>query len=117
MDQRQDIGDECRRVLKNIFGFSEYRPGQEIAIDAIMAGQNVLTVMPTGSGKSICFQVPALVRGGLTVVVSPLVALMGDQVAALKLADVAADAINSSRDRRENVDAWRRAASGATRLL
>ena len=117
MVQGQDIGDECRRVLKNIFGFSEYRPGQEIAIDAIMAGQNVLTVMPTGSGKSICFQVPALVRGGLTVVVSPLVALMGDQVAALKLAGVAADAINSSRDRRENVDAWRRAASGATRLL
>lgn len=117
MDQGQGIGDECRRVLKNIFGFSEYRPGQEIAIDAIMAGQNVLTVMPTGSGKSICFQVPALVRGGLTVVVSPLVALMGDQVAALKLAGVAADAINSSRDRRENVDAWRRAASGATRLL
>ena len=117
MGQRQDIRDECRRVLKNTFGFSEYRPGQEIAIDAIMAGQNVLTVMPTGSGKSICFQVPALVRGGLTVVVSPLVALMGDQVAALKLAGVAADAINSSRDRRENVDAWRRAASGATRLL
>lgn len=117
MDQGQDIRDECRRVLKNIFGFSEYRPGQEIAIDAIMAGQNVLTVMPTGSGKSICFQVPALVRGGLTVVVSPLVALMGDQVAALKLAGVAADAINSSHDRRENVDAWRRAASGATRLL
>jgi len=117
MDQAQDIGDECRRVLKNIFGFSEYRPGQELAIGAVMAGQNVLTVMPTGSGKSICFQVPALVRGGLTVVVSPLVALMGDQVAALKLAGVAADAINSSRDRRENVDAWRRAASGATRLL
>ena len=117
MDQGQDIGDECRRVLKNIFGFSEYRAGQEIAIDAIMAGQNVLAVMPTGSGKSICYQVPALVLGGLTVVVSPLVALMGDQVAALKLAGVAADAINSSRDRRENIDAWRRAASGATRLL
>jgi len=117
MDQDQDVGDECRRVLNNIFGFSDYRPGQKIAIDALMAGQNVLAVMPTGSGKSICFQVPALVRGGLTVVVSPLVALMGDQVAALKLAGVAADAINSSRDRSENVDAWRRAASGATRLL
>ena len=117
MDQDRDVSDECRRVLNNVFGFSDYRPGQEIAIDAIMAGQNVLAVMPTGSGKSICYQVPALVLGGLTVVVSPLVALMGDQVAALQLAGVAADAINSSRSRSENVDAWRRTASGETRLL
>ena len=82
-----------------------------------MAGQNVLAVMPTGSGKSLCFQIPALVSGGLTVVVSPLVALMEDQVAALKLAGVAAEAINSSRPREENVTAWRRAAAGETRLL
>jgi ATP-dependent DNA helicase RecQ len=73
--------------------------------------------MPTGSGKSLCFQVPALVLGGLTIVVSPLVALMQDQVAALKLAGVAADTINSARPRDENVAAWRRAAAGETRLL
>ena len=73
--------------------------------------------MPTGSGKSLCFQVPALVLGGLTIVVSPLVALMQDQVAALRLAGIAADTINSSKDRDENVAAWRRAASGETRLL
>lgn len=86
-------------------------------MDAVLARRNVLSVMPTGSGKSLCFQVPALVLGGLTIVVSPLVALMQDQVAALKLVGVAADTINSSRSREENVAAWRRASSGETRLL
>jgi ATP-dependent DNA helicase RecQ len=73
--------------------------------------------MPTGSGKSLCFQVPALILGGLTVVVSPLVALMQDQVAALRLVGVAAETINSSRDRAANVAAWRRVAAGEVRLL
>src|SRR6185369_16161880 len=73
--------------------------------------------MPTGSGKSLCFQVPALVLGGLAIVVSPLVALMQDQVAALRLAGVAADTINSSYDRDTNIAAWRRVAAGDTRLL
>ena len=109
--------DAKQQVLKQVFGFDEFRPGQEQAVDALLAGRSVLTVMPTGSGKSLCFQVPALIREGLTIVVSPLVALMQDQVAALHLAGVAADAINSSRDRAENVAAWQRAASGETRLL
>ncbi|HEX7725072.1 MAG TPA: DNA helicase RecQ, partial [Rhizomicrobium sp.] len=74
-------------------------------------------VMPTGSGKSLCYQVPALVMGGLTVVVSPLVALMQDQVAALRLAGVAVETINSARGRDENVAAWRRVAAGEARLL
>ena len=107
----------ARQVLKDVFGFDGFRPGQEGAIEALLAGRHVLTVMPTGSGKSLCFQVPALALGGLTVVVSPLVALMQDQVAALRLAGVAADAINSANGRAENVAAWRRAASGETRLL
>ena len=106
-----------RKILKDVFGFDDFRPGQEQAMDALLAGRNVLTVMPTGSGKSLCFQVPALVLGGITIVVSPLVALMQDQVAALRLAGVAADAINSSRSRDENVAAWRRVVSGETNLL
>ena len=83
--------DPKSQILKEIFGFDNFRAGQEQAVDALIAGRNVLTVMPTGSGKSLCFQVPALVRGGLTIVVSPLVALMRDQVCALRLAGVAAD--------------------------
>jgi ATP-dependent DNA helicase RecQ len=109
--------DPKRDVLKDVFGFDDFRPGQEDAIDAILGGRNVLAIMPTGSGKSLCYQIPALVMGGLTVVVSPLVALMQDQVAALRLEGVAAEAINSSRSREENVAAWRRVAAGEVRLL
>ena len=107
----------AQRVLRDIFGFDAFRPGQQPAIEALLAGRHVLTVMPTGSGKSLCFQVPALALGGLTVVVSPLVALMQDQVAALRLAGVAADTINSANTRAANVAAWRRVAAGETRLL
>lgn len=109
--------DPKRQVLKDVFGYDDFRPGQERIIDALLAGKNVLAVMPTGSGKSLCFQVPALVMGGLTIVVSPLVALMQDQVQALRLEGVVADAINSSQSRDDNVEAWRRAAAGETRLL
>ncbi len=107
----------ARRVLGEVFGFEGFRPGQEAAIEALLAGRNALAVMPTGSGKSLCFQIPALVMDGLTVVVSPLVSLMQDQVAALRLAGVAADSINSANGREGNVTAWKRAAAGETRLL
>ncbi len=108
---------EDRRILRDVFGFEDYREGQEPVVQALLAGHNALAVMPTGSGKSLCFQVSALVMGGLTIVVSPLVALMHDQVAALRLAGVAAETINSSRERSENVAAWRRVAAGDVRLL
>jgi ATP-dependent DNA helicase RecQ len=109
--------DRKRQVLKEVFGYDSFRQGQEQVIDTLLSGRNALAVMPTGSGKSLCFQVPALVQGGLTIVVSPLVALMQDQVQALRLAGVAADAINSAQSREDNVEAWRRAAAGETRLL
>ena len=86
--------DRKSRILREVFGFQDFRPGQEEVIDAIFQGENVLAVMPTGSGKSLCFQIPALGLGGLTVVVSPLVSLMQDQVSALKLAGVKAETIN-----------------------
>ena len=108
---------DARRVLGEVFGFEAFRRGQEAAIETLLEGRNVLAVMPTGSGKSLCFQIPALVMDGLTVVVSPLVALMQDQVSALRLAGVAADSIHSGNKRTENVAAWKRVASGATRLL
>ncbi len=112
-----DSPEDKFHILKDVFGFDSFRPGQETVVDALLGGEDVLAVMPTGAGKSLCFQVPSLTRGGLTIVVSPLVALMQDQVMALKLAGVAADAINSAASRADNVSAWQRAAEGQTRLL
>lgn len=108
---------EKRRVLKTAFGFDEFRPGQERVIDALLAGRDVLAVMPTGAGKSLCYQVPALVSGGLAVVVSPLIALMDDQVAGLRLDGVCAEAIHSAKSRDENIASWRRVASGEAKIV
>jgi ATP-dependent DNA helicase RecQ len=105
------------KVLREVFGFVDFRPGQEDIVDHLIGGRHVLAVMPTGSGKSLCYQVPALVKQGLTIVVSPLVALMQDQVAALKLAGVAAETINSAASREYNVDIWKRVAAGLVRIL
>ena len=74
--------DEARRLLRHHFGHGEFRPAQRPVIASVLAGRDTLAVLPTGGGKSVCFQVPALVTGGLTLVVSPLIALMQDQVAA-----------------------------------
>ncbi len=71
-------------VLRKTFGFAAFRPGQDEIVAAILDGRDVLAVMPTGSGKSLCYQLPALLRDGLTVVVSPLIALMRNQVAQLR---------------------------------
>ena len=107
----------ARAALKRTFGFDDFRANQRPVVETLLGGKDVLAVMPTGAGKSLCYQVPALVFGGLTVVVSPLVALMEDQVAALNLAGIAAGTINSARDRDTNVTTWRRAATGEIRLL
>jgi ATP-dependent DNA helicase RecQ len=108
---------DAHQVLARVFGYHSFRPGQEDIVVALIEGRSVLAVMPTGAGKSLCFQVPALVRSGLTIVVSPLVALMQDQVAALKLAGVAAETINSSASRDDNVAVWKAVAAGETRIL
>jgi ATP-dependent DNA helicase RecQ len=105
------------KILRDVFGYESFRPNQADVVDAMIAGQHVLAVMPTGAGKSLCYQVPALVRGGLAIVVSPLVALMQDQVAALKLAGVAAETINSSSDRDANIEIWKRVTAGDVSIL
>src|ERR1700722_690815 len=92
---------KARSALSNVFGFSDFRPGQEDVLSATFAGKDVLAVMPTGSGKSLCFQLPAIVRGGLTLVVSPLIALMRDQVAQLRELGVEAASLNSASDANE----------------
>jgi ATP-dependent DNA helicase RecQ len=89
-------------LLHSVFGFNAFRPGQEEIVRAVLEGENVLAVMPTGSGKSLCYQLPAITRPGLTLVISPLIALMRDQVRALSAAGVAAGSLNSSNDFEEN---------------
>ena len=111
------VGGDKHAVLHSTFGFDGFRPGQEPVVDCLIEGGDALVIMPTGAGKSLCFQVPALIRGGFTIVVSPLVALMQNQVAALRLAGVAADTINSSRSRADNVETWRAVAAGRVTLL
>ena len=81
--------------LRDVFGFDAFRPGQEEIVDAVAAGHDVLAIMPTGGGKSLCYQLPALVRDGVTVVISPLIALMRDQVRGLREAGVEAGALTS----------------------
>src|SRR4051794_8154433 len=105
--------------LQEHFGFTGFRPGQREACEAALAGRDVLVVMPTGSGKSLCYQLPALMRDDLTIVVSPLVALMQDQVQALHargLGDAVA-LVNSQQDGDANAEVMRRAVAGEVRLL
>lgn len=104
-------------VLKDKFGYDSFRPGQEKAIDRVLAGENTLAVMPTGGGKSLCYQIPALLVPGLTVVVSPLIALMKDQVDALNENGIPATFINSSLDYREIDNRLDLAARGEVKLL
>ena len=87
------------QLLKTVFGFPSFRPNQEAVCQAVTAGEDALLVMPTGSGKSLCYQLPGLARGGTTLVISPLIALMDDQVSKLKHLGLAAECIHSGRDR------------------
>ena len=94
------------KLLHSIFGFDSFRPGQKEIIDHLLDKSHVLAVMPTGSGKSLCYQVPPLVLNERTIVVSPLMALMDDQVAALQDIGVPADRIHSNRTHKDNSEAW-----------
>jgi ATP-dependent DNA helicase RecQ len=104
-------------ILKNHFGYTNFRPGQEEVIDALLSGRDVLAIMPTGAGKSLCYQIPALLLDGLTVVISPLISLMQDQVNALRDADVPAACLNSSLSSGENAETISRAVQGEYRIL
>ena len=106
-----------RTLLSKIFGFAEFRPGQRDIVEAVIDGRNVLAIMPTGGGKSLCFQLPALVREGLTVVISPLIALMHDQVRGLQAAGVAAGALTSSNTQKETEAVFSDLNAGRLKLL
>src|SRR5580765_458314 len=105
-------------ALDQHFGFAAFRPGQEEAVRAALADRDALVVMPTGAGKSLCYQLPGLMRDDLTVVVSPLVSLMQDQVAALEaIAPGRAALVNAQQDAAANWNAVERAVAGEVRLL
>lgn len=106
-----------RQVLKDTFGYDIFRPGQEALIDAILAGRDALGVMPTGAGKSLCFQVPALLLEGTTIVVSPLISLMKDQVGALRENGVPAAFINSTLNQYDFFDTLDGLRAGYYKLL
>ncbi len=109
--------DAKRTLLKQYYGHSDFRPGQEPLVDALLNHRDVIGVMPTGAGKSICYQLPALLLPGLTLVISPLISLMKDQVTALAQAGVPAAFLNSSLDAEEYRDVYRRIRRGACKLL
>ena len=94
-------------VLRQYFGFSSFREGQQTLIDAVLAGRDVLGVMPTGGGKSLCYELPALLLPGLTLVISPLISLMKDQVMALQNAGIPAGCIHSAMSVEELREAYR----------
>src|SRR6266513_3996072 len=104
-------------MLHSAFGYESFRPGQEAAIESVLAGRDTLVVLPTGGGKSLCFQVPALVLPGLTVVVSPLISLMKDQVDALTARGLPAAFINSTLTASQVSDRLARVDRGEIKLL
>ncbi|GHF41640.1 DNA helicase RecQ [Seohaeicola zhoushanensis] len=104
-------------LLRDVFGFDGFRPGQEDIVNAVTQGRNVLAIMPTGGGKSLCFQLPALLREGVTVVISPLIALMRDQVRGLQEAGVSAGALTSGNTPEETAAVWEALERGDLKLL
>lgn len=109
--------EKARDILKHRFGYDAFRLNQEAAIEAVLSGRDCVVLMPTGGGKSLCYQIPALVLDGLTVVISPLIALMKDQVDALRANGIEAAFLNSTQTAAEQVEVFRNVRSGRIKLL
>ena len=109
--------DNAREILKHRFGYDSFRLNQEAAIESVLNQKDCVVLMPTGGGKSLCYQIPALIFGGLTVVISPLIALMKDQVDALRANGIDAAYLNSTQTAAEQVQVFRDVRSGKLKLL
>ncbi|MCU0240730.1 MAG: RecQ family ATP-dependent DNA helicase [Pyrinomonadaceae bacterium] len=107
----------AKTILKNQFGYDEFRLNQQSAIETILSKKDCVVLMPTGGGKSLCYQIPALMLDGLTVVISPLIALMKDQVDSLKSVGVEANFLNSTQTQREQIEVFQDVKSGKLKLL
>ena len=112
-----DSRHELKQKLHDFFGYPNFRTGQREIVEAIIAKKNVLAVMPTGAGKSLCYQLPAICSKQKTIIISPLMALIDDQVAALSHLGVKASKLHSGLSRDENVEQWRHFASGVSNIL
>ncbi len=117
MNHSDQTQDPLRQTLRTVFGFESFRPNQETIVNAILGRQDVFAVMPTGGGKSLCYQLPALLMPGTTVVISPLISLMKDQVDAAKANGIAAALMNSSLDQREIAGIYRDLTSNRVKIL
>ena len=111
------VEGEKLQILKTYFGYDSFRPGQEEIIDQILGGRDALAIMPTGAGKSLCYQVPALMLSGITIVISPLISLMMDQVKALNEAGIHAAYINSSLTENQVAKALEFAKAGRYKIV
>ena len=109
--------DKAHQLLKSVFGYDSFRPLQKDIIDHVISGQDALVLMPTGGGKSICYQIPSLLLEGTALVVSPLISLMKDQVDALQANGIAAEALNSSNDEYVNRIIRSRCQNGEVKIL
>lgn len=117
VEQTPTPANDAQNILEDVFGYQSFRDGQQEVIDLAVQGRDSLVIMPTGGGKSLCYQIPALVREGLTLVISPLISLMKDQVDQLKANGVAAECINSSMPRDQLLSVFNRMNSGQIKMV
>jgi len=115
--EQSDSSLTAKDILRDVFGYQSFREGQQEVIDTAIEGNDSLVIMPTGGGKSLCYQIPALVRSGVTVVISPLISLMKDQVDQLKANGVAAECVNSTQTREELIGIYNRMHAGQVKLI
>src|SRR4029079_12212694 len=108
---------DLREHLQNLFGLDDFRPAQRGVIEDVLSGKDVLCVMPTGAGKSLCYQLPAAVMGGLSIIVSPLISLMEDQVQQLREEGIPAAMLNSGQDAATQREVMQEIRAGFTGLL